>query len=349
MDKVKFGLLGSLIFVFMVEVFMFLLIKLGDMSSTTGVFFIHERWIPDFAYVRRHIILPNAINWNCYLIFLFIYRRASFTGKKISISIIYLICTSVYCFGHWGFIYLSIIYVVPVILTCPLGKKANTIMFLACLILQVLYSLYHYYLIRSIYNLLVASMNIAALVAVYLLCFCIFTSFMNLMVDVQKYATLSTELKMKVKHDTLTGAFSKGALLEIEEKLKIYNSIAFIDLDNFKEINDLKSHAVGDEILKTLVNTFKEKGQMLFRYGGDEFIALSSTSPENFQKMIASAKEEFIESCKKQYNVCSTFSAGVSPVYENSSLQEILDKADKIMYSVKKSGKNAVVISNENL
>ena len=348
MDKVKFGLLCSLIFVFLTEVFMFLLIKYGDMSSATGVFFIHSRWIPDFAYIKRHVIIPNAINWSSFFIFLFVYNRASFLWKKISICTIYLICTSVYCFGHWGFIYLSIIYVIPVILTCPFGKRANTIMFAICAVLQVIYSFYHYYLVHSIYNLLVASMNIAALVAVYFICFCVFGSFMNLVKDVQKYATLTTELKVKVKHDALTGAFSKQALNELSSDIKIYNSIAFIDLDNFKEINDSLSHAVGDEILKTLVNSFKEKGQMLFRYGGDEFIAFSSSTLENMQKMISEVKDEFVATCKKNYNADATFSAGIAPILENSTMESILNDADKIMYSVKKNGKNGVEISREN-
>ena len=344
MNKVKFGLCCSMIFVFFTEVFMFLFIKYGDISSSAGTLFIPSRWIPDFAYFRRHLLLPNLINWTLFFSLLSIYKRVSFYWKKIIICSLYILVTTVYSFGHWGFIYLSIIYLIPVIVTCPLGKKANTYVFIICGILQIIYALYHFCLIHSMYNFLILAMNLAALVATYFLCFCIFNAFTNLTLAVQKYATLSTELKVKVGHDALTGAYSKRALFELGESIQKYKSIAFIDLDNFKEVNDTLSHAVGDEILKTLVNTFKNQGQLLYRYGGDEFIAFSAGEPEEFEIIIKNAKDEFVNICAKDFSAKTTFSAGIVPILNNKNIETLLNAADKIMYTVKNSGKNDVAI-----
>lgn len=344
MNKVKLGLCCSMIFVFFTEIFMFLFIKYGDISSSAGAFFIPSRWIPDFSYFRRHIIMPNIINWTLFFVLLSIYKRVNFYWKKVIICSLYILVTTVYTFGHWGFIYLSIIYLIPVIVTCPLGKKANTYVFIICAVLQIIYALYHFYLIHSMYNFLILAMNLAALVATYFLCFCIFNAFMNLTSAVQKYATLSTELKVKVGHDALTGAYSKRALFELGESIQKYKSIAFIDLDNFKEVNDTFSHAVGDEILKTLVNTFKNQGQMLYRYGGDEFIAFSFCEPEEFEKIIKNAKNEFVNICEKDFSAGTTFSAGIVPIFNNTNIEELLDSADKTMYTVKNNGKNDVAI-----
>lgn len=344
MEKVKHGLFWSLVFVFFTEVSMYVLIKFFDVSSSTVEFFIESRWIADFAYILRHIILPNVINWTSFIVLLSIYKKVSFYWKKFIICALYIICSSVYCFGHWGFVYLSIIYLIPVIVTCPLGRKSSTYVFIICALLQIIYFGYHFHLVHTMYHFLILAMNLAALVATYFLSFCIFNAFMNLTSAVQKYATLSTELKMKVGHDALTGAYSKQALFEIGENLHKYNSIAFIDLDNFKEVNDNLSHAVGDEILKTLVNTFKAQGQMLYRYGGDEFIAFSADAPEDFEKLIKAAKDEFVGICTKDYSIGTTFSAGIAFVNKDAKIERLLDSADKVMYSVKKHGKNDVAI-----
>lgn len=129
---------------------------------------------------------------------------------------------------------------------------------------------------------------------------------------------------------------------------KKYISLIMIDLDSFKQINDTYGHDIGDKILIKFVNTIKpfiNEDEIFGRLGGEEFaITLPNSDIEG-----ANLKAEVLRSCIEkmsldvnQKNIKITASFGVSDNNSAHSIDEMLLKADKLLYSAKKSGKNLV-------
>lgn len=136
---------------------------------------------------------------------------------------------------------------------------------------------------------------------------------------------------MKSITDSLTGAYTRGALSEI--KISENDALAYIDLNRFKQINDNYGHDVGDQILKLLVNTLRSvirKSDSIVRMGGDEFLVVLKDCPvEKAKEIMDNAKEKF----NSFHELKPDFSYGV--VSGSSNLQEALFKADKLMYEMK--------------
>jgi diguanylate cyclase (GGDEF)-like protein len=119
-----------------------------------------------------------------------------------------------------------------------------------------------------------------------------------------------------------------------------------MDMDNFKRVNDLFGHKMGDEVLRLIASELKSKlrkTDIIARLGGDEFALLlpSARLPEAdvvISKMRTNLAEEM-----RQRNWPVTFSIGVvvclAPPH---SAEQIIDKADELMYEVKNSTKNNV-------
>jgi diguanylate cyclase (GGDEF)-like protein len=154
--------------------------------------------------------------------------------------------------------------------------------------------------------------------------------------------------------DDLTGILNRRGFLEkAQEELnrakrfKRPFSLAFIDLDNFKEVNDKFGHKAGDELLKMVAGEIRESIRMtdqVGRMGGDEFAVLFVESDQDsavaaFQKCHTLLSEKI---ALQEWPV--SLSAGVI-TYTNSnlSLTQLIEKADEWMYHVKQSGKNNVV------
>lgn len=153
--------------------------------------------------------------------------------------------------------------------------------------------------------------------------------------------------------DTLTGVYNRRAFyekLELEirrlERFKHPFSLAYIDLDNFKQVNDTMGHHIGDKLLERVVVTMTSKTRatdIIARLGGDEFALLmvetgsaaAADAIGNLQKhlLAAMAREGWPVTFSIGLVICETPPQGV---------QEILGFADSLMYSVKKSGKNRI-------
>jgi diguanylate cyclase (GGDEF)-like protein len=152
--------------------------------------------------------------------------------------------------------------------------------------------------------------------------------------------------------DSLTGLANCRALKEVVE-LEINRSVrfrrpftmAYIDVDNFKQVNDTLGHGRGDSLLQSVAKTIKENTRsidIVSRLGGDEFaIFLPETNEENARTAINKVQKELLYVVKKN-NWPVTFSIGAVTSYKSCSLDELINEADNLMYSVKESGKNGV-------
>lgn len=166
----------------------------------------------------------------------------------------------------------------------------------------------------------------------------------------------------KANHDILTGALSRRTLesiykniLELSLLSNTSFAVVFIDIDNFKEINDTFGHLIGDELLKEIVNAVKSKirkTDYFIRYGGDEFIALFPSISEKDLSKILSEISSAIKNTKIKHEdqiISTTASIGGVLIKKQKNLQEVIDLADKLMYEVKKSGKGKIKIAKANL
>ena len=125
-------------------------------------------------------------------------------------------------------------------------------------------------------------------------------------------------------------------------------SIALIDIDFFKKVNDKNGHLIGDCVLKEIGKIMKEffrGSDVAIRYGGEEFVIILPFSKlkdackriEEFRKEI----ENYIFCRKKHIKI--TISSGVYEMNEKDNLKNLLENADKKLYIAKKSGRNKVI------
>ncbi len=176
--------------------------------------------------------------------------------------------------------------------------------------------------------------------------------------DVTEMRVMSHELGYQARHDQLTGLYNRR---EFEERLGTYlesthatgavHSLCYIDLDNFKVVNDTCGHAAGDELLGQLGSILKKnvrRTDTVARLGGDEFgiIAVDSTSAE--AQLVADTIRNQIKAYRFHWDG-NVFEIGASIGVvefsrEISSIYDLLRAADFSCYTAKDLGKNQVQV-----
>ena len=156
--------------------------------------------------------------------------------------------------------------------------------------------------------------------------------------------------------DYLTSAsnsrhFYEAAQMEIDRFQRYQHpfTVAYIDFDNFKTMNDQFGHTKGDLILQTVVSFIRKKTRktdMVARLGGDEFaLLLPETDQESAQIIFANLHSGLLDEMRKN-NWSITFSIGVVTCKVSPhTTDELVKMADELMYSVKSNGKNTVKYS----
>jgi len=160
----------------------------------------------------------------------------------------------------------------------------------------------------------------------------------------------------QARHDTLTGALNRLGLDEALNR-EISNvrrkettlSVALLDIDNFKKLNDTKGHDTGDAALAHLATVAREcmrPQDTLARYGGEEFVILLPDTPlDNGIEAMTRLQREltrrfFLAGNEK---ILITFSAGVAQLASGEAGADAIKRADKAMYLAKRAGKNRVI------
>lgn len=142
-----------------------------------------------------------------------------------------------------------------------------------------------------------------------------------------------TKLKLRDSLDRVTFSY--------KEKNKVF--ILFIDLDDFKAINDSHGHDIGDKVLKKVAEVLSgavRDTDLLIRYGGDEFVAILEThnkfETENIADRILRELTDSIVA--KDITIHATI--GITEKLINETLANAINRADRIMYDGKHKGKN---------
>jgi diguanylate cyclase (GGDEF)-like protein len=172
--------------------------------------------------------------------------------------------------------------------------------------------------------------------------------------DISETISKQFELEYKSCHDPLTKSYNReyfqqnyNSIINSYKANNEQTSIAMIDIDHFKLVNDTHGHDVGDEVLKRLVCVIKENSRhndTVVRWGGEEFIIIMST------KNIQALEKTLQNICDliriTEFEVCKniTISIGASMYKENEMIEETIKRADEALYSSKRNGRDQVVI-----
>ncbi|HBL51069.1 MAG TPA: GGDEF domain-containing protein, partial [Firmicutes bacterium] len=175
-------------------------------------------------------------------------------------------------------------------------------------------------------------------------------------VDITTQMEYEKLLKGQLSFDAATGSLNKYALVNTLKNLtagKDGLTVAMIDIDNFKSVNDQYGHLAGDKVLNlfcsaALTNTRKQ--DIVGRFGGDEFMLIfPGTVTWLAVKALQRISTSFRALCINELGCSPTFSAGVAEFLTENiagmSVDDIITKADENLYASKEAGKNRVTTS----
>lgn len=165
------------------------------------------------------------------------------------------------------------------------------------------------------------------------------------------------ELEKLAMTDTLTGVANRLFTNKfLEEKIQIFNinrkkfSVGFIDIDFFKNFNDTYGHNVGDKVLKIVAETILSNlraDDLVGRWGGEEFVViLQNDTLETLEKTLNKLRV-LIEKSELRYEnepLSITVSIGGAVVFNGETKDELIKRADKLMYESKELGRNRVSV-----
>lgn len=176
----------------------------------------------------------------------------------------------------------------------------------------------------------------------------------------EKRDKLKTEaIYNKSIKDPLTGLYNRYYLEEHLETLleRLTDttpdiSVAFIDVDNFKIINDVYGHIKGDEFLTMLgleINNCIRESDYAFRYGGDEFLIIYPNTNVKTALAVMERVRENISASLEMKGIESGLSIGITTYRKFENYKNLMDRVDKIMYESKRNGKNQITVTTSEI
>jgi two-component system, cell cycle response regulator len=173
-----------------------------------------------------------------------------------------------------------------------------------------------------------------------------------------KNLVLFDQVKSMAIRDSLTGLYNYGYFRESlhyeVEKSRRYRtplSLLFLDIDDFKRINDTLGHLKGDKIMRQVAGILKKgirQADLLCRYGGDEFVMLVSQTPQDQAIMLAERLRQRVAQSslnRAGHDLMVTVSIGVAGLEPEMTVEGLIKAADKAHYQAKQAGKNQVATS----
>lgn len=179
------------------------------------------------------------------------------------------------------------------------------------------------------------------------------TRIVGRMININDRKLKEMELLLRAEKDALTGIYNQGATEQLihnaiqDGNENSLSALMIIDLDNFKEANDLLGHANGDELLEKTADILKEMfkgGDVIGRIGGDEFLVYMrnmetiSDADEMAGNIVKSVRYD-LDFEGQPIRVTCSVGVAVYP-YHGKTYEELFEKADRAVYTVKANGKD---------
>jgi diguanylate cyclase (GGDEF)-like protein len=182
----------------------------------------------------------------------------------------------------------------------------------------------------------------------------------------QSVRDLNSALKVRAETDSLTGLLNRTTFFAIAEETRRrvqqqaeQLSVAMIDIDHFKRINDHYGHVIGDQVIRAIAQTLRaavRDGDLVCRYGGEEFLLLlqhpaardealeASGTPEAVATRIHAAVSALqIPIDHPDVEIRVTVSVGITEMHGDEALECAINRADGLLYAAKRGGRNRVM------
>ena len=182
--------------------------------------------------------------------------------------------------------------------------------------------------------------------------------------EVKARAELVEQFRILAITDTLTETYLRGHFLELcNHELKSRSrteeplTMALLDVDKFKEVNDTYGHAAGDQALTTLCNALKDnlrQSDVIARWGGEEFAIMMPRTNSDNAAALAERLRQAIADCTisdgrctfsitASFGLCSLEGANPAETSRRDPIDTLFHHADRALYQAKSNGRNCVV------
>jgi len=128
-------------------------------------------------------------------------------------------------------------------------------------------------------------------------------------------------------------------------------SVAMLDLDHFKKINDSQGHAVGDWVIKFFARSMQKifrESDIIGRHGGEEFVVIFPDTEPAAAQLACKRLKKYIKESEKDLPCPFTYSGGLAFSGSDEDSNSVLDRADMALYKAKEKGRNKVITATDN-
>ena len=329
----------------------------ADILYFAFLFFTGSLGVPPLLYILMHVAPPLVIDLLAYRIAVYANDFANISDSKKNYTLSFVFGTVLGMTGIFHNEYL-ILWVLPVsaVLVCAVFTNRRLIRILAVYAAVLAGLAWLYASLTDTAGIFVYAQNLVIVLLIDFAAFAIsrmMMDFMTGMRTIQKdLYNQSLDYKEKLDVDYLTGVSSRSHMTKEAQK-RLYRasqfnpvSVAIIDIDNFKSINDTFGHENGDVVLKELghlLTTQLKDDVEVGRYGGEEFVIIfEGVSTGMHQIRLDRVRQLFSEIRYDFTDRRITFSGGIKSVIDPAEFAPTLQKADEALYISKNNGKNRI-------